>query len=371
MRSAALARTLIWGVEGLVDNGSSMDLMFGGDSPTSKHQTEQFRRMAPFRLQIECSTQCSADCAYCYARTVRSGEPLTSREIKSLLRRAASNGVRQVDWMGGDPMERSDWIELLQTARYNGMINNLWTCGPLLKDVGRAKWAIELTRGGYIMVHLDSLDPEVLRSMRSSYNPITTRDTIKGVELLLEMGKPAKEIGNLVMLTSAQSIEDVRETMTVLLDRYGIRTCLMSLKPVDESGKPAPLLPRPEMVSEAYRIRDSLFLPGRSMGCQDFTREYCGTTVFVSLDGRVSSCYSLRRNLGSVREHTLDDILSDSSSSLFFTGFRDHIDEVVCSSCDQELFWGCRANAYYFGGGTYQKDPLCDINPNAPRQMPY
>jgi MoaA/NifB/PqqE/SkfB family radical SAM enzyme len=268
-------------------------------------------------------------------------------------------------------MERPDWIELLQTARYNGMVNNLWTCGPLLKDVGQAKWAIDLTRGGYIMVHLDSLDPEVQRSMRSSYNPITTRDTLKGVELLLEMGKPAKDIGNLLMLTSAQSIEDVRETMTVLLDHYGMRTCLMSLKPVDEIGRLTPLLPRPEVVAEAYRIRDSLFLQGRSMGCQDFPREYCGTTVFVSLDGKVSSCYSLRRNLGSVREHTLDDIVSASSSSLFFTGFRDHTDEVVSCSCNQELCWGCRANAYYFGGGTYQKDPFCDINTNATRKTPY
>jgi MoaA/NifB/PqqE/SkfB family radical SAM enzyme len=348
-----------------------MDLMFAGDSPAAKHQTEQFRRQAPFRLQIECSAECSADCSYCYARTGRSGEQLSAREIKGLLRRAAGMGVRQVDWMGGDPMERPDWIELLQAARYNGMVNNLWTCGPLLNDVGRAKWAIDLTKGGYIMIHLDSLDPEVLRSMRSSYNPLTTRDTLKGVELLLEMGKSPREIGNLLMMTWAQGVDDVRSTMGTLLERYGIRTCLMSLKPVDETGRLNRMIPRPEVVAEAFRARDALFLGGRTMGCQDFPREYCGTTVFVSLDGRVSSCYSLRRNLGSVREHTLDDIISTASSSLFFTGFRDHADEVIGCSCDQELCWGCRANAYYFGGGTYQKDPLCDINANVPRKMPY
>jgi MoaA/NifB/PqqE/SkfB family radical SAM enzyme len=336
-----------------------MDAMFAVDSSSTRQQSSHFYRMVPFRLQIECTAECSADCSYCYAKSVPTGEPLSSREIKGLLRRAANLGVKQIDWMGGDPMERPDWIELLQTARYNGMTNNLWTCGSRLNDIGQAKWAIDLTRGGYIMVHLDSLDPEVLTSMRSSYNPLTTRDTLKGIELLEDMGKSPGEIGNMLMMTTAQDVEDVKETMTHLYKRYNLRTCLMTLKPVDETGKLYPLLPRPEDVAEAFRCRDHLFLGGRDMGCQDFPREYCGTTIFISLDGRVSSCYSLRRNLGSVREDTLEDIVTNASSSLFFTGFRKYSDEVVCGACDRELCWGCRANAFYFGGGSYLKDPLC------------
>lgn len=361
-----------WSVLRLPPSDSALDAMFAADSSSTRQQSSQFYRMAPFRMQIECTAECSADCSYCYAKSVPTGEPLSSREIKGVLRRAANIGVKQIDWMGGDPMERPDWIELLQTARYNGMTNNLWTCGGRLNDIGQAKWAIDLTRDGYIMVHLDSLDPEVLRSMRSSYNPRITRDTLRGIELLEEMGKPSQQIGNLLMMTAAQDVEDVKETMTYLYSRYGVRTCLMSLKPVDETGKLYPLLPRPEDVAEAYRSRDQLFLGGRDMGCQDFPREYCGTTVFISLDGRVSTCYSLRRNLGSVREDTLDDIVSNASSSLFFTGFRKYTDEVVCGSCDRELCWGCRANAFYFGGGSYLKDPICPRSAETRRHvLPY
>lgn len=333
--------------------------MFAIDSSSTREQSSAFYKMAPFRLQIECTSECSADCSYCYSKSGPTGEPLSSREIKGMLRRAANLGVRQIDWMGGDPMERPDWKELLQTARYSGMTNNLWTCGSHLNDIGQAKWAIDLTRDGYIMVHVDSLDPDVLSSIRHSYNPRTTRDTLKGVELLLDMGKSPREIGNLLMMTAAQDVDDVKRTMTHLYKSYGVRTCLMSLKPVDETGKLYPLLPRPEDVAEAYRCRDELFLGGRDMGCQDFPKEYCGTTMFVSLDGRVSSCYSLRRNLGSLREYNLDDIVSSASSSLFFTAFRKYSDEVVCGSCDKGLCWGCRANAFYFGGGSYLKDPIC------------
>ncbi|MBI0582852.1 MAG: radical SAM protein [Methanomassiliicoccus sp.] len=356
----------------LPSEDSALDAMYAHDSPATRQQSSHFYRMAPFRLQIECASECSAECSYCYARSVPTGEPLSSRELKGILRRAAGLGIRQIDWMGGDPMERPDWIDLLQTARYNGMTNNLWTCGARLNDVGQAKWAIDLTRGGYIMVHLDSLDPDVLRSMRSSYNPRTTRDTLRGIELLLDMGKSPREIGNLLMMTNAQDVEDIGSTMTHLYDSYGIRTCLMSLKPVDETGKLYPLLPRPEDVAEAYRLRDSIFMSGKGMGCQDFPREYCGTTLFMSLDGRVSSCYSLRRYIGSVRENTLEDIVAAGTSSLFFTGFRNYSEEVVCGACDKELCWGCRANAFYFGGGAYLKDPICPLNVDQPKgHLPY
>jgi MoaA/NifB/PqqE/SkfB family radical SAM enzyme len=198
--------------------------------------------------------------------------------------------------------------------------------------------------------------------MRSTYNPLTTRETLRGVELLLEMGKPPQEIGNMIMLTNAQSPGDVEETMTQLYQRYGMRTCLMSLKPVDELGKLYPMLPRAEDVNTAYRARDKLFLNGRNMGCQDLPKNYCGTTLFVSFDGRISSCYSLRRNLGSVREHTLEDIVASNASSLFFTEFRKEEHEVVCGSCEKELCWGCRANAFYFGNGAYSQDPLCPLS---------
>lgn len=367
-----MARTIVLERELLHSRGSALEAMFNGDDASSSPQSAYFYRMAPFRLQLECSTECSADCSYCYARNSSTGEPLTTREIKGLLRRAASLGIQQIDWMGGDPLERPDWIELLQTARYNGMTNNLWTCGPRLNDIGTAKRVLDLTKDGYVMVHLDSLDPDILQSMRSTYNPLTTRETLRGVELLLEMGKPPQELGNMLMLTASQSPGDVKETMSHLYTRYGMRTCLMTLKPVDETGRLYPMLPRAEDVSAAYRIRDELFLDNHNMGCQDLPKQYCGTTLFISNDGRVSSCYSLRRNLGSVREQTLEDIIASNSSTLFFTEFRKHEHDVVCGSCEKQLCWGCRANAFYFGAGAYSQDPLCPRSGHSSKvDLPY
>lgn len=343
----------------LPQNRSALDDLFFGDSAPSSPQSQSFDRNAPFRLQLECSAQCSADCIYCYTGAIKGGEPLTTREIKGLLRRAAGLGIRQVDWMGGDPLERPDWEELMYAARYNGLTNNLWTCGPRLDDVVVAKKVTELTRGGFVSIHLDSLDPEVLKALRNSYNPRAIHDTLKGLEMLLDVGKPPEEVSNLVMLTSYHTVEDVRATMGTLLRDYRVRTVLMSLKPVDDRGTLYPFLPRADDVNQAYRARDDMFLRGRGMGCQDFPKQYCGTCVFISLDGKVSSCYSLRRSLGNVREHTFEDIVAANTSSLFFTPYRSSDHGASCSMCDQTACWGCRANAFYFGRGVYAEDPLC------------
>ena len=150
----------------------------------------------------------------------------------------------------------------------------------------------------YIRTHWT---PISFREIRESYNPKIAREVLLGLKMLLEVGKPSDEVCNLIMLTNKQSLEDVNTTMVTMYKEYGIRTCLMSLKPVDERGALSDLIPKAEDVRRAFHLRDELFLNGRAMGCMDFTKECCGTCVFVSLDGYVSSCYSIRRSVGSIK----------------------------------------------------------------------
>lgn len=340
-------------------SGKALDTLFNNSSEQARSQSACFDRNEPYRLQIECTNECSANCAYCYARVMEAEEPLTTREIKSLLRQAANLGIKQIDWMGGDPLQRPDWVELMQAVRYAGMTNNLWTCGPRLNDIVTAKRVIELTQDGFVMIHLDSLDPKVLGSLRYNYHPRQVRATITGLEMLLEAGKPPCDIANMIMLTAHHTPEDVKKTMEFMYRRYRVSTCLMSLKPVDERGSIYSYLPRTQDVNTAYRRRDEMFLSGRGMGCQEFPKQYCGSCVFVSRDGKVSPCYSLRRTLGNVREQSLGDIIDSNSSSLFFTPYRKNDRSATCSACDSNLCWGCRANAFYFAGSAYLEDPLC------------
>jgi len=339
--------------------GSPLDALFNCSSEHGRRQQERFDDMPPYRLQIECTSACSGGCTYCYAKTVESGAELKINEIEAILDSAASLGIEQVDWMGGDPLERPDWEDLMKAARYRGLTNNLWTFGPKLNDVVTARKVMELTEDGFVMVHIDSLDPNVLKGLRTSYEAATHQEAFRGIRLLQDMGKPREDMGNLIMMTSQHTLDDVKATMSALYRDLGLRSCLMSLKPVDGKGRLYGLLPRADMVNQAYSARDALFMDGGRMGCQDVPKQFCGTTVFVSLDGQVSSCNQLRKPLGSVRASSLEDIVETNADQLFFTEYRRDHGEMACPVCDHGACWGCRANAFYFGRGAYEPDPLC------------
>jgi MoaA/NifB/PqqE/SkfB family radical SAM enzyme len=312
-------------------------------------------------LQIECSSNCRGDCTYCYTRREAAKEALSAKEIRNLLGQAARLGIRQVDWIGGDPLERPDWVELMQFAQYQNMTNNVWTCGTSLTSPCRSKRLIELTRGGFVSTHLDSLDADILQSIRDSYNHNAVRENLKGLRTLINCGKPNRQVCNTIMLTNAHTLNDVEETMGTLFKDMGVRTCLMSLKPIDPVSRITKLLPPQDMVKEAYRLRDLLFLGSYGLGCQDFPKQYCGTTLFISLSGEVSPCYSMRRSVGSIRDHSLRDILARNSSTLLFENLRgDGSPGASCAkSKNGDLCWGCRANAFYYGAGMSAQDPFC------------
>lgn len=231
-----------------------------------------------------------------------------------------------------------------------------------MNDIAVAKHLTDLTKGGFVSIHLDSLDPEILKPLRDSYNHRTISRTLSGLETMLSVGKPSHQVCNLIMLTSVHTLQDVERTIATLLKDFGVRSCIMSLKPVRPGEDLAKLVPSPELVRDSYRLRDLLLLGSTGMGCQDFPKQFCGSTIFVSHQGEVSPCFSFRRSVGSIRDSSLPDLVSNNSSSLLFNDLRGEKDRGP--GCPQgkgsDLCWGCRANAFYFGEGAYARDPLCD-----------
>ena len=130
--------------------------LHGGMSSEALIQKKYFNEGLIYTLQIELTLKCSQGCSYCYAEsTPTSPELLSSKEIKKIIDEAAEINVRCIDWLGGDPLVRSDWYELLLYSQEKGLINNIWTSGIPLKNKKIAQKAIEVTKNsGFISVHL-------------------------------------------------------------------------------------------------------------------------------------------------------------------------------------------------------------------------
>src|SRR5262245_49897569 len=110
----------------------------------------------PYALLAEVTYRCPLHCPYCsnptdYCRgtaTVadpesgrRSARPttghdgeLTTEEWKRVLREAAALGVLQIGFSGGEPLARSDLVELVRAAREANLYTNLITSGIGLDD---------------------------------------------------------------------------------------------------------------------------------------------------------------------------------------------------------------------------------------------
>ena len=166
-----------------------------------------------YTLQIEINQICQQNCIYCYARESR-GEEMNPDFIKSILDDAAEMKVRKIEWLGGDCLLHSSWREIMAYAKYeHELINNVWTSGNQLKSVSVAKKVIELTNdGGFISIHLDSVNPEIYFELTNG-NLDYLHDTLQGIQNLIDLGKPASEILNCLALTGLQAGEDFEATV--------------------------------------------------------------------------------------------------------------------------------------------------------------
>ena len=93
-------------------------------------QKRYFNEKRLYTLQVESTDACPQSCIYCYAgSSPAETRPLAPDEIRALLDDAARLEVRAIDWLGGDPLARPDWHELMDYARGLGLTNNVWTSG--------------------------------------------------------------------------------------------------------------------------------------------------------------------------------------------------------------------------------------------------
>jgi radical SAM protein with 4Fe4S-binding SPASM domain len=324
---------------------------------------EYFEQNRVYTLQIESNLACAQGCHYCYASSdISQNRELPEGIIRSILDSAARMGIRAVDWLGGDPLVRKDWEELMEYAMDLDLKNNIWTSGLPLKDLDVAKKVVELTEGGFISVHLDTLDEDLYERLHSG-NVEKIRAILDGVENILSLGKSPDCIFNCITFTKDLAGEDVRRTIRYFFEEKGIRTCLTQMCGVGLAREHEEWVPSPEDIKDAVISRDDINYPATevSMSTMDANKYYCGGAICVTVDGDVTPCSVIRKGYGNVLSEPLESIVERNRESLLYTELRDKNNlPVDCKTCDNNsICWGCRALAYYEAGDILAADPKC------------
>ncbi len=338
---------------------------FGGlAAGREEEQKRYFAERRLYTLQIESTDACPQGCVYCYAGSrLTETRSLTGDEIRALLGAAARLEVRAIDWLGGDPLARPDWYSLMDCARSLGLTNNVWTSGIPLRDEWTARMVTEVTAGGFVSVHVDSLVPDIYARLHPAGSPSNIGAVVEGVDNLLRAGKAADQLINCITFTALQPAQDVIDTMRWWWREKGMRTCLTMFNPAGMGPDGLRFAPSAEDTRWVFNERDSLNYGDHdgSLAAMDTDKFYCGTMATVTFSGDVTPCSVIREGVANIRDQRFEAIVEEHLGTLVHEQLHDARQAPApCSQCrENEHCWGCRASAYHYGGDANGIDPKC------------
>jgi radical SAM protein with 4Fe4S-binding SPASM domain len=282
----------------------------------------------------------------------------------SLLEAAAKMGVRAIDWLGGDPLLRKDWYDLMKHARELGLTNNIWTSGIPLENKYTAKQAVEVTENGFISIHLDTLDERIYGQLHSGDPYRKIQSILKGVENVQSMGKNPENMINCITFTKLIARE-IEKTIRYFHEK-GMRTCLTQMCLTGLAKNHPEWLPTTEESKVACEMRDQIDYSSSqfSFCTMDVNKYYCGGIVCITVEGDVTPCSVIRKGMRNIHDSPIERIINEHKDELLLTRLRNPESmHGNCANCDNtDICWGCRATAYYDTGDLFGPDPRCYKN---------
>jgi len=328
----------------------------------------------PLALIAEITHRCPLHCVYCsnpLALAAAEAE-LSTDEWVDVFRQAGKLGMLHAHFTGGEPLARSDLIELVAGARAAGLYTNLITSG-----VGLAEPRLQ----ALVEAGLDHIQISFQDSREDAANWIAgARSHAHKVELsrLVRKYKIAFTV-NLVV--HRQNIDHLDEMIAFIEQLAPERMEIAHTQYYGWALKNrAALLPTRAQLERAVeavaaaekrlagRIRIDSVVP-------DYYARYPKACMggwgrrlmLVNPSGRVLPCHAAEiipsLTFENVRERTLEFIWQQSSSFQRFRG-EEWMPE-PCRSCEQRTqdFGGCRCQALLLTGDAAATDPACSLAP--------
>jgi pyrroloquinoline quinone biosynthesis protein E len=328
----------------------------------------------PLALIAELTYRCPLKCPYCSnpLELARFRKELDTATWERVLAEAASLGVVQVHFSGGEPLVRRDLAELVRRARQLDLYSHLSTGATVADEatLGRLKEA------GLDAVQISLQDARPAENDWLAGAP-SFEQKCRAIEAARRLGFPVTL--NVVLhrhnLDRLQEIIDLASTLQI--ER-------LELAHVQYTGwafaNRAALLPSREQFERARAVVEQAraVLNGRPEIVHvlpDYFQQYPKAClhgwgrVFLTVapDGAVLPCQTARDIAGlefpNVRDAALEDIWFRAPVFQRFRG-TDWMPE-PCRSCERREidFGGCRCQAFLLAGDAAATDPVCQLSP--------
>ena len=332
----------------------------------------------PLALVAELTHRCPLHCVYCSnpLELQSRGNELSTEVWSRVFQEAASAGILQADFTGGEPLARADIVDLVRNARSAGLYVSLITSGLPLDEV---KLDLLVDAG------LDHFQLSFQGAREETANDISGTKSHAHKLRVLQWLKRYRIGVTLNFVIHRGNIDELEEMLAI----------------VESSGAGCVEFASVQYYGWAFANRDKL-LPTRQQldHCVEFMKRaedrLRGKTrvVFVVPDyyakypkpcvggwgrklmlitpnGDALPCHAAQVIPGlsfeNVKNRGLREIWEQSAAFQKFRG-EDWMRE-PCKTCDRrELdFGGCRCQALLLAGDPALTDPVCSLSPNRPK----
>ncbi|MGB2645878.1 MAG: pyrroloquinoline quinone biosynthesis protein PqqE [Candidatus Acidiferrum sp.] len=334
--------------------------------------------LSPLALIAELTHRCPLHCVYCsnpLELQSRSTE-LSTADWSRIFREAASLGVLQADFTGGEPLARPDLLDLVKAARGAGLYVNLISSGMPLDES-----------------RLESLVEAGLDHFQLSFQG--AREEIAS-EISGTKSHPQK-----LRVLEWLKRHRVGVTLNFVIHRRNLDQLEEMLALAESSGVGRVEFAHVQYYGWAFANRDSL-LPtrGQLMHSIDFLKKaqerLAGKTkieyvvpdyyakypkpcmggwgrklMLITPSGDALPCHAARVIPGlsfeNVKNRGLEEIWNDSEAFQKFRG--ESWMQEPCKTCDRRSqdFGGCRCQAFLLAADSAATDPVCSLAPQRPK----
>ena len=330
----------------------------------------------PLSLIAELTYRCPLRCPYCsnplnYDDTNYRQELATEYWLKAIAQ-AASLGILQLGFTGGEPLIRQDLEVMVEAAAKTGIYISLITAGTLLTS----ERALKLKDCGLDHVQISIQDSQANKSDYLAGIP-AFEQKLAAAKLVKKLGFPLT-INVVLHRYNLDRTEEILELCKVLeADRVELANTQYYGWALHNRDA---LLPRPEQLERtkqavAIARKQRYFPMGLVYVLPDYYEQYpkpCmggwgQKAMVIAPNGDVLPCQVAASipdlTLPNVRDRSLDWIWYKSSAFNRFRG-TDWLEE-PCRSCPRQTidFGGCRCQALLLTGSSTATDPACHLSP--------
>lgn len=329
----------------------------------------------PITISWEITGRCNYKCIHCRMDNYTSydyTQELTIIEIENELIELKKCGIQQINFSGGEPFSRNDFVDILHIASNLGFQIGITTNGSYI-DKRMAITLREIKKIDLIQISLDGINSETHDFIRGV--PGAFDKSIAAIKNLKREGIRTGAVTTVMNYNKAQIEGILRLLLELNVDAYGARRFM----PVGKGS----LYPQNLLISKKdyyehcrkwaelvnrYGKEIQLFIEEPLMGIlknnlpESWVFSGCigGRTYgAIMSNGDVRACIFLPISLGNIRQQSFKNIWHKKERKDFL---KENV-EGECKECSLKCCCGgCRAMAYLQSGILSNTDPMCFKN---------